>query len=136
LESLSVTWWGIASETGALNTINLFVAILAGAIVVGGIFKVGTKALPVGQEDTYAAGAAIPKGKYHYTVDFYNPFYRMVKPYLKDFIDMLYIRLAEWIQQLCAAVRRLYTGYVGQYVMYIVLFLALLVFIQVKWSPW
>jgi len=136
LESLSVTWWGIASETGALNTINLFVAILAGAIVVGCIFKAGKKALLVGQEDTYAAGAAIPKGKYHYTVDFYNPFYRMIKPYLKDFIDMLYIRLAEWIQQLCAAVRRLYTGYVGHYVMYIVLFLALLVFIQVKWSPW
>ncbi len=136
LESLSVTLWGIASETGALNTINLFVAILVGCIVVAFIFKAGQKAISVGQEDNYAAGAAIPKDKYHYTVDFYNPLYRMITPYLKDFIDAFYMKLAGWTQNLCSGVRRIYTGYVGHYVMYIVLFVALLIFIQVKWSLW
>ena len=135
-ESLPVSLWGIASETGALNTINLFAAILIGCLVAAILFKAGKKAVPVDQENTYAAGAAIPKGKYHYTTDFYNPLYRMITPYLKDFVDVFYMKLAGWTGQLCAGVRRLYTGYVGQYVMYIVLFLALLICIQVKWSPW
>ena len=135
-ESLNVTLWGIASETGALNTINIFAAILVGCIVVGLILKLGPKNVSVSQEDTYAAGAAIPKGKYHYTVDFYNPLYRMITPYLKDIFDSFYMKLAGWIQNLCNGVRRIYTGYLGHYVMYIVVFLAVLIFIQLKWSPW
>jgi len=135
-ESLNVTIWGIASETGALNTINLFAAILLGCIVVGLILKAGPKAISVAQEDTYAAGAAIPKDKYHYTVDFYNPLYRMISPYFRDFIDSFYSKLVEWIQNLCGGARRIYTGYVGHYVMYIVLFVAVLIFIQMRWSLW
>ena len=81
------------------------------------------------QGDTYAAGAAVPKDKYSYTVDFYNPWYRMVAPYLKDFIDAFYMKLAEWTENLCGGLRKIYTGYVGLYVMYIVLFLAVLIFI-------
>lgn len=135
-KSLNVTLWGIASETGALNMINLFAAILIGCILVGFIFKMGPKTISVDQEDNYAAGAAIPKDKYHYTVDFYNPLYRMITPYLKDFIDAFYMKLAWWIQNLCNGIRRVYTGYVGNYVMYIVFFAAMLVFIQLKWSLW
>jgi formate hydrogenlyase subunit 3/multisubunit Na+/H+ antiporter MnhD subunit len=135
-KSLNVTLWGIASETGALNMINLFAAILIGCIVVGFIFKLGPKTISVDQEDNYAAGAAIPKGKYHYTVDFYNPLYRMITPYLKDFINAFYMKLAWWTQNLCNGIRRVYTGYVGNYVMYIVFFVAVLIFIQLKWSLW
>jgi formate hydrogenlyase subunit 3/multisubunit Na+/H+ antiporter MnhD subunit len=135
-KSLDVTLWGIASETGALNTINLFAAILVGCIFVGIILKAGPKAVSVSQEDTYAAGAAIPRDKYHYTVNFYNPLYRMITPYLKDFTDAFYMKLAGWTQDLCRGVRRIYTGYVGHYVMYIVLFLAMLIFVQLKWSLW
>lgn len=135
-ESVNVTIWGIASETGALNTINIFAAVAAAGIIAWLIFKAGPRAVSIAQDDTYAAGAAIPKDKYHYTVDFYHPLERMISPYFKDFIDTFYTKLAGWIQILCGSVRRLYTGYVGQYVLYIVLFLAVLVFIQLKWSPW
>jgi len=135
-ESLNVTFWGIASDTGALNTINIFAAVLVGCLVVALLFKIGPKATPIAQDDNYAAGAPVPKDKYHYTVDFYNPLYRMITPYLKDFIDAFYMKLAGWTQSLSNGVRRIYTGYVGHYVMYIVLFLASLIFIQLKWSPW
>lgn len=135
-ESMNVTIWGIASETGALNTINIFAAVLVVGVIVWLIFRVSSKAIPVPQEDTYAAGAAIPKDKYHYTVEFYRPLASMIAPFVKDFVDQFYLKLAGWIQNLCRNVRRIYTGYVGNYVMYIVLFLAILIFIQLRWSPW
>ncbi|KPL19803.1 MAG: hypothetical protein AMJ92_01130 [candidate division Zixibacteria bacterium SM23_81] len=135
-QSLNVTTWGIASETGTLNTINIFAAVVAACVIVWLIFKAGPKAVPVAQEDTYAAGAAIPKDRYHYTVDFYNPLYRMISPYFKDFIGGFCIKLAGWTQNVCHGIRQMYTGYIGHYVMYIVLFLALLIFVQLKWSLW
>ena len=135
-DSLDITIWGITSETGALNTVNIFAAILIAGILVWLIFKASGKSVPVTQEDTYAAGAAIPENKYHYTVNFFNPLQRMIDPFLKDFIDDFYMKLAGRTQNLCSGVRRIYTGYVGHYLLYIVLFLAVLIFIQVNWGIW
>jgi NADH-quinone oxidoreductase subunit M len=136
LESLNINIWGIASETGALNTINIFAAILAAGLIVWLIFRAGPKAAPIAQDDNYAAGAYVPKEKYHYTVDFYNPLYRMISPYLRDFIDEFYMKLARGTQKLCGGIRHVYTGDVGHYVIYIVLFLASLIFVQIKWGIW
>lgn len=135
-DSLDITIWGIASETGALNTVNIFAAILIAGIIVWLIFKASGKAVQVAQEDTYAAGAAIPENKYHYTVNFFNPLQRMIDPFLKDFIDVFYMKLAGWTQNLSSGVRRIYSGYVGHYLLYIVLFVAVLIFIQVHWGLW
>ncbi len=135
-ESLNITIWGIASESGTLNTVNIFAAILVAGIVVWLVLRAGPKAVAVAQDDTYAAGAVIPKGKYHYTVDFYNPLYRMITPYLRDYVDLFYMKLATWTQSLCSGIRRVYTGDLGHYVMYIMLFLAVLIVIQIQWSIW
>jgi len=135
-ESLNVTLWGIASDSGTLNTINIFAVILIVGIIIWIIYKAALKAPKVDQYDNYAAGAAIPKGKYHYTVDYYNPLQRMIAPYLKDFVDAFYMKIARWTQSLCSTVRRIYTGYVGSYVMYIVIFMAFLIFIQLRWKIW
>ena len=136
LKSLDVTLWGIASETGALNTVNIFAAIVVAGVVVWLIFKAGRKSVSVAQDDNYAAGAYVPRDKYNYTVNFYNPLQRIISPFLRDFIDEFYTKLAGWSRNLCSGVRRIYTGYVGDYVIYIMLFLALLIFIQLKWSIW
>jgi formate hydrogenlyase subunit 3/multisubunit Na+/H+ antiporter MnhD subunit len=135
-ESLNVSIWGISSETGTLNTINIFTAVLVISIIVWLIFRGVRKTITITQYDNYAAGAPIPKGKYHYTVGFYNPLTRMISPFLKDFIDDFYMSLSRSVQNLCNGIRRIYTGEVGYYVMYIVLFLALLIFLQMKWSIW
>ena len=127
LKSLNVTIWGIASETGTLNTINIFTSLLAVGIIIWLISRFGRKTAAVNQDDNYAAGAYVPKDKYYYTVDFYNPLYRMITPYLRDFADEFYMRLAGWGRSLCGKLRRIYTGDIGNYVMYIVLFLALLI---------
>jgi len=135
-ETLNVTLWGIASETGALNTINIFFAVLIVGIVVWLLFRSGAKSVSVRQEDSYAAGAHIPKDKYHYTAEFYNPLYRMIKPFLRDVIDEFYYWIASSVRSLASGVRRIYSGDVGYYVMYIILFLSLLIFVQMKWKVW
>jgi len=136
LESLNVTIWGIASETGTLNTINIFFALLAAGIIVWMLFRLGAKSAPVDQHDSYAAGAHTPKDKYHYTAEFYNPLNRMLRPYLRDVIDEFYYWIAASVQRICGGIRRIYTGDVSYYVTYIILFLALLIFVQIKWRLW
>jgi len=135
-EALNVTLWGITSETGTLNTINIFSAVLVAAIFVWILFRLGAKSVSVAQEDSYAAGAHTPADKYHYTVEFYNPLYRMIKPFLRDVIDEFYYWIGSSVQTLSDSVRRVYAGDVGYYVMYIILFLAFLIFVQLKWKPW
>jgi len=135
-ESLNVTLWGITSESGTLNTINIFFAVLIVGIIVWTVFRLGAKSVSVRQDDSYAAGAHIPKDKYHYTSEFYNPLYRMIKPFLRDVIDEFYYWIASSVQRLSGSVRRVYAGDVGYYVMYIILFLAFLIFVQLKWKLW
>ena len=135
-ESLNVTIWGIASETGTLNTINIFSAVLVAGFIVWILFRLGAKSVPVSQQDSYAAGAHTPADKYHYTAEFYNPLYRMIKPFLRDVIDEFYYWIAASVQRLCGGIRHVYTGDVGYYVTYIILFLAILIFVQLKWKPW
>ena len=119
-----------------MNTINILAAVFAALFIVWLVLKSGGRKVSVDQADNYAAGAAIPKDKYQYSVGFYAPLTRMVAPYLKDFVDSFYMRLAGWVGGLGSGIRRIYTGYVGDYAMYIVLFLAALIFVQLTWSPW
>jgi len=135
-EPLNVTLWGIASDTGALNMVNIFALILAASLVIWFIFKRIRKSIKINQYDSYAAGTTVPKDKYHYSVNFYDPLYRMISPYLKDFIDDFYMILARSIKNAGNGIRRIYSGDVGYYVMYIILFLALLIFIQINWELW
>jgi len=135
-ESLNVTLWGITSERGTLNTINIFSALLVAAIIVWIVFRLGAKSVSVSQDDSYAAGAHTPVDKYHYTVEFYNPLHRMIKPFLRDVIDEFYYWIASSVRSLADSIRRIYSGDVGYYVMYIILFLSFLIFVQLKWKPW
>ena len=135
-ESLNITLWGIASETGTLNTINIFFAIFAVAVLLWMVFRLGAKSVSVAQDDSYAAGAYTPADKYHYTAEFYNPLHRMIKPFLRDVIDEFYYWIASSVRSLAGSVRHIYSGDVGYYVTYIILFLAFLIFVQLKWKMW
>jgi len=135
-ESLNITLWGITSETGTLNTINIFSAVLVAAVLSWLLFRLGAKSVSVSQEDSYAAGAYTPTDKYHYTAEFYNPLYRMTKPFLRDVIDGFYYWIASSVRSLAGSVRRIYSGDVGYYVMYIILFLTVLIFVQMRWKIW
>jgi len=132
--TLNISIWGIASETGTLNTINIFAVILGVGVIVWLIFNGARQTKKIDQYDNYAAGFAIPKDKYHYTVEYYAPFYRIAAPFLVDIFDIIYERIAKATENICDCVRKIYTGYVGNYVMYIVFFMAFLILIQLKWS--
>ena len=132
--TLNISIWGIASETGTLNTINIFAAILGVGVIVWLIFNGARQTKKIDQYDNYAAGFAIPKDKYHYTVEYYAPFYRIATPFLVDIFDIIYEKIAKATENICDCIRKIYTGYVGNYVMYIVFFMAFLILIQLKWS--
>jgi formate hydrogenlyase subunit 3/multisubunit Na+/H+ antiporter MnhD subunit len=135
-ESLAITWWGIASDTGILNTVNIFAAIIVVICIVYLLFRSGARSVLISQDNSYAAGSYLPEGKYHYTVDFYDPLQRMFKPWLKDWIDRVYTWLGKTSENLAEIVRRVYTGNIGHYILYIILFLAILISIQLIWRPW
>ncbi|MCK5833644.1 hypothetical protein KAH81_08245 [bacterium] len=134
MESLDIELWGVTSETGILNMLNVFATIIIAGLIVALFFKLGRKSVKADQYDNYAAGAVVPVDRYSHTVNFYNPFYRMVTPYLKDFSDALGNAIANLLKGLSDGIRRIYTGYVGSYITYIILFLAILILIQLKWS--
>ncbi|MCD6413785.1 MAG: hypothetical protein J7L54_06550 [Elusimicrobia bacterium] len=134
--SLNVNLWGIASETGTLNTINIFTAILIAGSVIWMLFRVGKKSFPVTQDDNYAAGAYVPAGKYNYTADFYAPLFKIVKPYLMDFADKFFGWLCRVFTGFSEGVRKIYAGDVGYYVLYILFFAALLFFVQSGGKSW
>ena len=136
LHPLNLNIWGIVSENGAVNTMNIFFALAVAGVVTWSVFRTGRKSRFSSQEDNYAAGAAIPAGKYSYTVKFYNPLDRMIRPYLRDVIDEFYYWIAARVRILCDGVRRVYAGDVGNYVVYILLFVALLVISRVWWNLW
>ena len=136
LGSLNVNIWGVVSESGAVNTINILFALAVASIVVWCVFRTGRRSTLISQEDTYAAGAAIPAGKYSYTVEFYNPLVRMIRPYLRDVVDDFYYWMTARVRILCDGVRRVYAGDVGNYVAYILLFVALLVILRIRWGLW
>jgi len=136
LAQLKVTLWGLASDAGALNLLNICLAVAVAFAAVFLVMRLGAKGPRVSQEDSYAAGSAVPVGRYHYTVDFYNPLCRMISPYLKDRVDRFYSWLAARGGEIADLTRRMYTGYAGTYVFYIVSFAALLIFLQLVWRIW
>jgi len=133
-KSIKITLWGIASSTGSVHMIYIAAAVLGGVIVALLLLSLGKKPIRIAQEDTYAAGAAIPEDKYNFTVDFYSPISKTIAPFCKDIIDTFYTKTAAGIVKVCSMIRKVYTGYVGTYVMYIIFFLAALVIVQLAWS--
>jgi proton-translocating NADH-quinone oxidoreductase chain M len=135
-QAQNVTIWGVTSETGILNMINIFAALSLALIFVWLIFRVGEKKVSITQDNNYAAGSYIPKGKYHYTVEIYNPLSRMIKPYFKDFVDEFYLSLVKAGGSLSNRIRKVYCGDLGYYIIYIVLFLAILIILKMGLKLW
>jgi len=134
--SIGVTAGGVAAETGTINMINIFAATLIGLILAWLIFRAGARGARVDQSDSYAAGAYVPADKYQYSVRFYDPLQRLMGSWLKDPVDSFYGGLAVRVGKVAEGLRRMYTGLVADYVMYVVLFLAALILVEIVWRPW
>jgi len=134
--TLGVIPGGIAGETGTINMVNIFAAIIVGVVLAWLIFRAGARGARVGQADSYAAGGPVPTDRYQYSVHFYAPLQRMLAPWLRDPVDAFYGGLGARVVKLSDGLRRIYTGLVADYVMYVMLFLGALILVQIVWRPW
>lgn len=128
--------WGIITETGTLNTVNIFFALLLAVIGIYLLSRIGVRARRVTQEDTYAAGHYAPRDKYAYTSDFYAPLFNLIKPIFREWVSILNGKIVRFGRALSDSVRRIYVGDLGTYVLYIVLFLAFLLTLKMGWNLW
>ncbi|MGD2174378.1 MAG: hypothetical protein PVJ27_03160, partial [Candidatus Brocadiaceae bacterium] len=133
---LELTPWGVAGDAGVLNMLNVGFAIIIAFLVVFLLVRLGPAPRRVSQEDSYAAGSAVPVGRYQHSAEFYDPLYRMASPYLRDRADQFYCWIADRAGGIFDVTRRMYTGYTGTYVLYIISFLGLLIFLQMVWKVW
>ncbi|MCD6415288.1 MAG: hypothetical protein J7M08_01150 [Planctomycetes bacterium] len=127
-EPVTATLTGFGPQIGPLNTLNLCAAFAGVLLVIVAFRGIAARPKPVSQDDSYAAGAAAPAGKYHHTVRFYDPLERMTGGYLRDWVDQFYLSAAGKAKGVFNGVRRIYTGDVRTYVMYIVALLTFLIF--------
>jgi len=132
----NVEIWGIASETGILNMVNIFAAICVALIIAWLLFFIGDKKVNISQDNSYAAGAHVPRDKYHHTVEFYNPLSAMIRPYFRDFVDDFYQWLANGVKNVSDKTRKIYCGDLGYYITYIVLFFAVLIILKMGLKLW
>ena len=128
--------WGVITETGTLNTVNIFFALLLAFIGIYLLSRIGIRARRVTQDDTYAAGHYAPRDKYAYTSDFYAPLFNIIKPIFREWVSILNGKIVRFGRALSDSVRRIYVGDLGTYVLYIVLFLAFLLTLRMGWNLW
>ena len=136
LAPVSATLAGFGPEVGPLNMLNICAAAVVAVVVIALLLRAAAAPRRVAQDDSYAAGAYVPAGKYHHTVRFYDPLERMTARHLRDRVDEFYTWGAGRAQGVFDGLRRIYTGDVRNYVMYIVGLLAFLVFVQMVWRVW
>jgi len=136
IEAISISYFGMPQEIGELNTINILATVLVAGGVVYLLFSLSAKSRKVSQEDSYAAGSFVPEEKYQYSVRFYDQVYRIIGPYLRDVVDDFYYWLARKSKDFFQVVRQIYTGNINTYALYIIFFLAFLIFVKLGWSLW
>jgi len=134
--SLSIHIFGIPKEIGELNMINILAAVVVATVFIYFVFSLSTKSKKVDQYDSYAAGSFVPKDRYQYSVRFYDQLYRIIEPYLHDVVDDFYCWLVEKSKSFFQIIRQIYTGNVNTYALYILLFLAFLIFVKLGWGLW
>lgn len=133
---MSINIWGIVTETGTLNTVNIFFAILFATFGLYLLFRSGYRREGVSQEDTYAAGSSAPEDKYSYTVEFYAPLFSMIEPIFREWVSMFFEKIVKFVDVLSDRIRKIYVGDIGTYVLYIVFFLAFLLTLRMGWKLW
>ena len=136
IEPLATVIFGMPKEIGELNTINILAAVLVAGALVYLIFSLSAKSRRVDQYDSYAAGSFVPKDRYQYSVRFYDQLYRIIGPYLRDVVDDFYYWLVGKSKGFFQLVRQIYTGNINTYALYILLFLAFLIFAKLGWGLW
>ena len=133
---LETSLFGMPKALGELNTLNIFFAVLVAGLAVYAVFSLARRSKRVSQYDNYAAGARVPVGQYQHSVKFYDQADRLIRPYLRDRIDDFYSWIAAMSTDFFEQLGKIYTGNVNTYATWIVLFVAVLIFMGLLgWKP-
>lgn len=136
IRPINSTLFGVPAVIGELNMINIFAAVVVFGLVVYGLFALARRSRQVSQYDNYAAGSPVPVGQYQYSVRFYDQADRMIRPYLRDLADEFYCWVGRQSTSLFEQLRKVYTGNINTYALWIVLLLAVLIFMGLLgWRP-
>ncbi|MBN2664738.1 MAG: hypothetical protein JXR68_13900 [Bacteroidales bacterium] len=127
-----VTWemsvltneWGNKIYLTHLNT--MFMVVFAVFFVIITLVA-RKKTRRVGTKDIANAGEPIlAEDNYHFSQDFYKPFWRVISPVMKYRIETFYNSFANGIGEFFQFFRRVYTGNGQTYALYVVIFLTIL----------
>lgn len=127
-----VTWamssltneWGNKLFLPHLNTMFIIVFVVFFVIITLVAHK---KSRRVGTKDIANGGEPIlAEDNYHFSENFYKPFWRVISPVMKYRIETYYNRFASGIDEFFQLIRRLYTGNGQTYALYVVIFLTIL----------
>ncbi len=133
---LQSTLFGVPAAVGELNMLNIFGGILATAFAMYAIFSPTARARRAGPQDTYTAGAPTPVAGYHYTEHFYDPAERIIRPYLTDWATVFYNWVGRQASAFFNGVRKVYSGNVNTYALWIVILLGVFVTMNLLgWRP-
>jgi NADH-quinone oxidoreductase subunit M len=123
---LQTALFGVPREIGELNLMNILGGILAAAFLMYLIFSPTAKARRAGELDTYTAGSPTPTSRYNHAARFYDPLQKIIEPYLADRFSSLYSWIGEQVKSLSETTRKLYSGDINTYALWIVLLLGVL----------
>jgi NADH-quinone oxidoreductase subunit M len=136
ISPIKSTLFGVPNVVGELNMINIFAAVLAAGLAVYGVFSLARRSRQVTQYDNYAAGAPVPVGQYQHSVRFYDQADRIIRSYLRDRVDDFYGWISTQSTAFFEQVRKIYAGNINTYALWIVLLLAVLIFMGLLgWRP-
>ena len=136
IDPIRSTLFGVPKAVGELNMINIFAAVLAAGLAVYGVFSLARKSRRVTQYDNYAAGAPVPVGQYQHSVRFYDQADRIIRPHLRDRIDAFYGWIATQSTAFFEQARKIYTGNINTYALWIVILLGVFVTMNLLgWRP-
>lgn len=120
----------IVTSLGKFNALYVGIVFAAAFVFAFIVYLLGGRTRKVHQFDNFTAGEVVDEShKLHYVDDFYLFLEREIKGFLKLRIESLYDWLSKFVDGLGDAVRRVYSGSHGDYIVYLGFTLLLLILI-------
>ncbi len=121
LEAVKYSMNGVVSSAGQLNMLVISIVFMGGLAVAYIVYLLGHRRKHVVQYDNYAAGNFLSKDiPYNYNYHFYAGIEHIFEPYRKKIVERSENSIAALAEAVGEYLRRIYTGNVTTYAIYIV----------------
>ncbi len=112
---------GIAAASGQLNMLVVSALFIGGILVTWIIYLLGSRRKHISQYNNYAGGHFLNKDiSYNFNYQFYAAIEHVIDPYRKKIIERTERGIAGVTDALSEYIRRIYTGMINTYTIYII----------------